>query len=175
MARFVDGKDSSVHQTGPSRRAVLAGGGLLALVGCSAGARPEPDEEVDPDVRIRAEATEDVRRLVALYATVTAAHPVLRDELAPLAAETAAHLTALDPPPTAATGSTPPTGSPSATVTSTAPATAAAGRASIAQAERRAAEARVDQLTLASPALARLLAAIGASEATHASLLGSRR
>ena len=165
-----------MHQAVPSRRAVLIGGGLLALVGCSSGGTPEPDEEVDPDARIRTEAADDVRRLAELYATAAAAHPTLRDDLAPLAAETAAHLSALDrppPTPTTSTASTPPSGPPS--TTSTAPATAAEGRQSIAQAERRAAEARVNDLTLASPALARLLTAIGASEATHATILGAAR
>jgi hypothetical protein len=53
-----------------------------------------------------------------------------------------------------------------------APPSVAGARAALAAAERHEADLRVSQLTAASPGLARLLAAIGAAEATHATLLG---
>jgi hypothetical protein len=51
------------------------------------------------------------------------------------------------------------------------PATPSRARASLIRAERHEADLRVTQLATASAALARLLAAIGASEAAHATLL----
>ena len=92
-----------MDQAGPSRRAVLVGAGLLAVAACSSGTEPEPPKP-DPDVPIRALAADGVRGLVALYAAVVRAHPNLRAELAPLAAETAAHLSALEPPATRSDG-----------------------------------------------------------------------
>ena len=161
-----------MDQAGPSRRAVLVGAGLLAVAACSSGTEPEPPKP-DPDLPIRALAADGVRGLVALYAAVGRAHPRLRAELAPLAAETAAHLTALEPPAarqTASAGASTATGAtPSPTVA--VPAKAAAARTALVRAERHEAALRVTQLASASPALARLLAAIGASEATHATLL----
>jgi hypothetical protein len=159
-----------MHEVGPSRRAVLVGAGLLAVAACSPGTDPEPPKP-DPDLPIRALAADGVRGLVALYDAVGLAHPGLRAELAPLAAETAAHLSALEPPTGSPTAS--PSASPtaSATPTVTVPPTAAAARTALARAERHEADLRVTALASASAALARLLAAIGASEATHATLL----
>ena len=161
-----------MDQAGPSRRAVLVGAGLLAAAACSSGTEPEPPKP-DPDLPIRALAADGVRGLVALYAAVSRAHPGLRTELAPLAAETEAHLSALEPPATRPSASTGASTSASATASTpvTVPATAAAARTALVRAERHEAELRVIQLASASSALARLLAAIGASEATHATLL----
>jgi len=161
-----------MDDAGLSRRAVLGGTCALALAACSETPRPEPPV-VDPDVRIRAEVADGVRRLVALYDASIAAHPGLRTELAPLAAETAAHLSALAPPATTGTRE-PSTTSPSASVPA-APPSAGAAREALARAERNAADSRVTQLASASAALARLIAAIGASEATHATLLRAGR
>jgi hypothetical protein len=157
-----------MDQAGPSRRAVLVGTGLLAVAACSRDADPQPPRP-DPDVAIRARAAGGVRGLVALYAAVSLAHPGLRSELAPLAAETTAHLAALEPPTARPTASA----SPSATASHpvAVPATAARARAALMRAERHEADLRVTQLASASAALARLLAAIGASEATHSTLL----
>jgi hypothetical protein len=159
-----------MDQAGPSRRAVLVGTGLLAVAACSRDADPQPPRP-DPDVAIRARAAGGVRGLVALYAAVSLAHPGLRSELAPLAAETTAHLAALEPPTARPTAST--SASPSATASHpvAVPATAARARAALMRAERHEADLRVTQLASASAALARLLAAIGASEATHSTLL----
>jgi hypothetical protein len=161
-----------MDQAGPSRRAVLVGAGLLADAACSSGPEPQPPKP-DPDLPIRALAADGVRRLVALYAAVSRDHPDLRAELAPLAAETAAHLSALEPPASGPTASPGASTAPSATTTPpvAVPAAAGAARTALVRAERHEAALRVTQLASASAALARLLAAIGASEATHATLL----
>lgn len=157
-----------------SRRALLVAGGLLTAAGCSGGDAPQPPEPPDPDVAIRAEATEGVRALKDLYDVVAAAHPSLAADLAPFAAETAAHLSALQPAGTPSPSASPASSNPSPSATVTAPATATEARQALSRAERGGAEARVRQLGKASPALARLVAAIGASEATHAMLLAAR-
>ena len=159
-----------MDQAGPSRRAVLVGAGLLAVAACSTGTEPEPPKP-DPDLPIRSLAAAGVRGLVALYDAVSRAHPDLRAELAPLAAETAAHLSALEPPATGPTPSASPSPSATPSPSITVPATAAAVLTALVRAERHEASLRVTQLVSASAALARLLAAIGASEATHATLL----
>ena len=166
-----------MDQAGPSRRAVLVAAGLLAVAACTSGTEPEPPKP-DPDLPIRALAADGVRGLVEMYAAVIRAHPDLRAELAPLAAETTVHLSALEPPATGPTASPGASTSPGATASTpvAVPATAPAARSALVSAERHEAELRVTQLASASSALARVLAAIGASEATHATLLraGSR-
>jgi hypothetical protein len=159
-----------MDQAGPSRRAVLVGAGLLAVAACSRAADPQPPPP-DPDLAIRTRAASGVRGLVALYAAASLAHPGLRSELAPLAAETTAHLAALEQPAGRATSSASPSPSTTASQPVAVPATASAARTALVRAERHEAELRVTQLASASAALARLLAAIGASEATHATLL----
>ena len=159
---------------GLSRRDLLVAGGLLTAAGCTRGNAPQPPEPPDPDVAIRAEVIDGVSGLKELYDVVAAAHPSLGDQLAPFAAETAAHLLALQPAGTPSPAGSPTRNSPSPSATVTAPATAAEARQALSQAERDGAEARVRQLGKASPALARLVAAIGASEATHATLLAAR-
>ena len=173
--------------TGPSgppvpRRTVLAGvallaaGGAAALAGCSAG-EPSPAPRPDPDVALRLRVAVEVRQLLAAYAAVIAVHPTTGPRLRPLAAETRAHDRALTGPPGAiATPTTP--GSASATTgsaplpsASPVPVTAAAAVAWLAGLERDAAVRRRTELLRAGPDLARLLASVGASEATHAALL----
>jgi len=172
-------------EPGPSRRHVLVAAGLLTLSGCTTARDPEPPP-VDPDVAIRAEVAADVRRLSGMYDEALAAHPALQAELAPLASETAAHLHAVAPSPatssasptTSETATDPPTtdaGTPSPFPSSAVPATPGATRQWLAAAEGSAADLRVRQIGGASPALARLVAAIGASEAAHAALLGGGR
>ena len=121
-----------MDQAGLSRRAVLVGAGVLAVAACSSGTEPEPPKP-DPDAPIRALAADGVRGLVALYDAVSRAHPNLRAELAPLAAETAAHLSALEPPASGPTRSSGASTSPSATASPpvAVPATAAAARTAL--------------------------------------------
>lgn len=170
---------------GPSRRAVLVGGGLLALGACTTGGRPVPRPTPRPDDLLRAEVTSAVRALADLYAATLVVHPTLAARLGPLAAEHRSHLDALldgapRPTPstssgTAATGASPSTATPS-TGPSAVPRTPAAAVSRLAAAERRAAGERVGQAVRATaPELARLVAAVGACEAAHAALLGATR
>ncbi|HEX6920841.1 MAG TPA: hypothetical protein VF314_11460 [Actinomycetes bacterium] len=175
---------------GPSRRAVLVGGGLLALGACTTGGGPVPRPTPRPDDLLRAEVTSAVQALADLYAATLVVHPTLAARLGPLAAEHRSHLDALldgAPRPTPSTSSgTPSTGaSPSTAAPSTGapptgpsavPRTPAAAVSRLAAAERRAAGERVGQAVRATaPELARLVAAVGACEAAHAALLGATR
>jgi hypothetical protein len=166
-----------MKDAGPSRRSVLAATALLAAAACTKGNAPQPKPTVNPDVAIRRAVRADVAALVALYDVNVRAHPGLADRLGPLAGETTAHLEALrEPAPLTSTATPSDTAATSATAPSVAAATTpAAAVAALATAEQQAGRRRVTQLGGASPALARLIAAIGASEATHAALLRSSR
>lgn len=153
---------------GPSRRAVLTGAVLVAAAACSDSPAPPPTGRGpavapdDPDRptmdTVRAEKVAVLRD----YDAALADRPELAKGLGPLRASHAAHLEALGRPPEQA--------SPRAS------AGGAQGRTTIlrqlAATERSAAGRRVGQCQeLRSGALARLVAAIGAAEAAHASLL----
>lgn len=177
-----------MNDAGPPRRAVLAGGGLLALAACTPGGRPALRPPEDPDRRLRSEVAAGVQTLVDRYAATVSRHPSLQRPLGPLAAEHTAHLSALlgdqataSAAPSASATSTPSgTGSGAPTASGTAPSvppvppTPAAARGALATAERLAAELRVTQAGRAeAPELVRLVASIGACEAVHAALLGA--
>jgi hypothetical protein len=157
---------------------VLATGTVLTLAACLPGADPEPSAP-DPDLRLRRRAAAEVRDLVAAYAAVVTAFPQADAQqlatLRALAAEHEAHVDALDgPPPTT------PSGSPSTTPTPThpnppvVPSTLTASIDWLVGRERAAARRRTRQSLRAGADLARLLAAVGACETTHAVLLDSR-
>jgi hypothetical protein len=161
----------------PSRRSVLAGGGLLLLTACT-GSTPPRSPGPTADQRLARRVTAEINGLANVYARTITAHPNLRPALTPLAAEHVAHsaaLVALLPAPT----STPTlTSSPSATTSSpsaappaTIPPTPGAAREALAMAERAAAARRRHQAAAAGPELARLLASIAACEAVHATLV----
>ena len=132
----------------------------------SGGSAPPSSPAPDPAVIGRALAGK--QELIVRYAEVTAAHPGLREQLGPLAAEHEAHVQALR----ALVPASPP--APPAA----APAPATGGRraalAALARRERELAESRIGDLLAAPPELARLLAAVGAAEAAHAALLADR-
>jgi hypothetical protein len=149
---------------------VLATGTLLTISACLPGADPEP-ERPDPDLRLRRRAAADVRDLVAAYAAVVTAFPQGgAQQLATLrafAAEHQAHVGALEgPPPTTSSGSPAATPAPPAV-----PSSLAASLGWLAGLERAAATRRTRQSLRAGPDLARLLAAVGACETTHAAML----
>ena len=150
----------------PSRRAVLATGGVLALSACLPGSDPEPSRP-DPDLVLRRRAAADVRELVAAYAAVVAAHPGEATQLEALAAEHEAHVLALAPP--AASGT--PTAAPPSSAARVVPTTVPAARRWLIGMERSAARRRTRQSLKAGADLARLLAAVAAAETTHAALL----
>ena len=154
---------------------MLATGTVLTLAACLPGADPEPSAP-DPDLRLRRRAAAEVRDLVAAYAAVVTAFPQADARqlatLRALAAEHEAHVTALDGPPPA-----PPSESPSespsvgAKAPPAVPATMADSLGWLAGIERAAAARRTRQSLRAGADLARLLAAVGACETTHAVLL----
>jgi hypothetical protein len=151
---------------GPTRRAVLATAGALALSGCLPGTDAPPARRPDPDLLLRRKVAREVDALVTSYAAVVAAFPALPDATAPLAAlaaEHEAHARALRGAARAARR----TASPGPV-----PTTMPAARAWLAGLERAAGRRRARQSLQAGPDLARLLAAIGGCEAAHAALLG---
>jgi hypothetical protein len=179
----------------PTRRSVLrgiAGLGLGVLAtGCtSAPAADSPSPQGEPD-RVRAidlavvdSALAASQDLAKRYAATLTAFPELAGVLAPLEAEHAAHIAALDTTPASAPGAastestapTPPvpTGSAVPSVPSV-PAIQRDAVAALTAAERASAAARVADLLASSPAVARLLASIAACQATHAAVLGDHR
>lgn len=142
----------------PTRRAVLAGGALLAVSACTGSSGAGRPARPDPDVPLRADAVARERALLASYDALLAAQPDLAPRLGPLREEHAAHLAALGAEQAPAT--VPPSGA--------APSPAAApGVAALVRAERDAAAAHAAATAAASPALAAVLAQLAASEASH--------
>jgi hypothetical protein len=161
---------------GPTRRAVLATGGALALAACLPAENPQPPRP-DPDLRLRRAVAGEVRVLVAAYAAVAAAVPDAGSarlaRLRSLAAEHEAHVVALEgPQPTASPSPSTSTGSPSPSAAPPqVPSTPAAAVTWLAGLERAAADRRTGQVLAARADLGRLLASIAACESTHADLL----
>lgn len=149
------------------------GGGLLALAGCLPGDSDVAGPPADPELKVRARITAEVRALAGRYEAVMTAHPAARPRLAPLAAEHEAHAEALlgpvDPTPSAS-GSTSATPVPPAVAE-----TLDAALAELVVAERKASRRRSGQAGRASPELARLLASVAGCEAAHAALLSPAR
>lgn len=164
--------DHAAVQDGPTRRAVLAAGSVLTLSACLPGADDEPTRP-DPDLVLRRRAARQVDQLIASYAAVVTAFPQADaqqlDTLRSLAAEHEAHAAALTGP--APSGSPTASGTPAAPAVPAVPSTVPAALRWLAGLERGAARRRTRQSLRAGPDLARLLAAVGASEATHAAVL----
>jgi len=157
----------------PSRRSVLVALALAGVAACDRGEEPRPlPTRQDPDAALRRQAVRDVRRLVASHEATLLAYPVLSTPLGPMLRDHQVHLRALQAG--RARSGAPPTGTPSRPEASPAPPvppTPRAARDALARSEQDAADRRVAQLATASPGLARLLAAIGASDAAHSALL----
>ncbi|GII86418.1 hypothetical protein Ssi03_44080 [Sphaerisporangium siamense] len=172
-----------------SRRAVLsgtaAGAVAAAVAGCSTGQRaatPPRPLPPDPETVLLTEVIADKERIVALYRG--AAPPGSRNAAVLLGFQRRheAHLAELrrrlprSPVPATPTPATPsPSGSPPVPSSSSSgsdsgsDATVSIGR--LREAERKAAAARPRQIGGVSPALAQLLACIGACEAAHVAAL----
>lgn len=151
----------------PTRRQLLGAGSLVLLAGCTDDAPPAP-EPVDPDDALRDAAVARERALLEAYDAVLLALPALAPRLVLLRGEHVAHLTALTGPlPSASPSVTtvPPPAVPP-------PPTAAAALAGLVTAEREAAGGHAADVAAASRELAGLLAALSASEASHAAVLG---
>ncbi|MFR9674627.1 hypothetical protein [Streptomyces sp. TR06-5] len=156
--------------TGPRRRSVLAGAGLLAVgtaaTGCTDGPSPaELRRRKDEADRMRREAARDSEVLLARYAGTLAAHPGLGGRLAPLREAVARHVDVLDPQ--RGDRGRRRTEAPRMAV----PGDEGRALAELASAERRTADARMRALVDAPPELARLLASVAAAGSGHVFLL----
>ncbi|MFB7667868.1 DUF4439 domain-containing protein [Kitasatospora sp. NPDC056138] len=164
----------------PTRRTLLGLGaltGALVLSGCTGGGGGDNGtraDRPDPDLPLRARAVATTDTLLADYDAVLGGPGAAQaDRLRTFRADLAVHRAALATGLPSAGASTPPTppragGSPGARPTGSAVNSVAA----LAAAERQAAGARLADLDAASPALARLLASVSASDALHAAALG---
>lgn len=139
-----------------SRRAVLTGGAAaLALSGCTAKHdAAAPTQGPDPEHVLLAELVAEKERTIALYQALGA------ERLRPFQQRHEAHLAELRK----RLPATPPTATP--TTRSSPPPKVSLTR--LRDVERKAAALRPRQLADASPALAQLIASIGACEAAHA-------
>lgn len=160
----------------PTRRAVLAGAtaALAAplLSACTeAGGREAP--RLPDDVVAADRAAYRERRLVAAYDAALLLAPQLTDRLAPLRADHAAHLDALGvpeaPAPTAAAPTT--SASPAPVTAPPLPPEPGALLAALADLERRTATVHGSAAVLGGRGVGAVLAALSASEASHAEAL----
>jgi hypothetical protein len=173
-----------VRQRALTRRAVLrgtaAGAVATAVAGCSAGepAPPATPEPPDRETVLLTKVIQDKEQVVALYRQAAGSGVKLAAELRPFQQRHEAHLAALrrrlppSPSPTAASPAPSPT-APSPASTGS-PSAAKVSVARLRELERRAAATRPRQIGDVSPALAQLLACIGACEAAHAVALPAR-
>ncbi|MGK4583242.1 ferritin-like domain-containing protein [Kitasatospora sp. HPMI-4] len=174
--------------------------GALVLSGCTGGGggggdRAGHPDRPDPDLPLRARAVAATDALLADYDAVLAGPGAAQaDRLRTFRADLVAHRTALasglpspgdsaspggSTPPSAGAspGGTPPSASSTPPSPGGSPGTRPTGGAvnsvaALAAAERQTAGARLADLDAASPALAKLLAAVSASDALHAAALG---
>jgi hypothetical protein len=156
---------------------VTAGLATGALSGCSVfgGGKPaqptiSPSPELASLARERALSSE--RSLLAAYDATIARHPALASQLAPMRADHADHLDALQPESASGSPVPEPTGE-STVEPPEVPADPKAALGVLVSAEREAAAERVADIGPLPARLAQLLASIGGSEAMHAALLGS--
>jgi hypothetical protein len=152
---------------GPTRRAAI-GGALGLMLGSVSGCRPfgtgRPSQrDIDRSLLRGVRATTSALR--DRYTATAARYPDLAPQLAPLIADHTAHLRAL---PAGRGGSTPAAASPAAPQV---PGPAPAALAGLADAESAAAAARITDALRASPPIARVLASIGGSAASHSAVL----
>lgn len=163
-----------MRERGPTRRALLGGWTLLAAAlaaACGPFRAADGPEREDPDLAIVRRVIAAEEAILARYTAARRMHPNLAARLDPITAHHREHVAALrrrlgTAAASAAPSSRPPTGSPVP-----APDAPDSAIAMLAAEEDAAARARVDDVARASPALAQLLASVGASEAGHAALL----
>lgn len=162
----------------------LAAGSLAACTGDggdAASTSPSPGAPDDPDLALRRQVWADEAALLAAYDATLDAHPDLADRLAPLRAQHLAHrdATGVSGPSGANGGAAASGGSSAGGGTATGggsdaavPSSRRAAVAALAALERKAAGARTDACgRAASGELARVLALVSASEASHAAAL----
>lgn len=146
--------------------AVVGSAGLVAA--CTTSSEPDvPSPTPSPTGPIDESAAGE-RSLLTQYDQVIAALPALAAALSPLRAQHADHLAALTGEPAAATATSPASAVATAAASSTGPVTAKSAVRTLIAAERAAARQRIEACVAATePGLARTLAFIAASEASH--------
>ncbi|WP_405140439.1 twin-arginine translocation signal domain-containing protein [Sphaerisporangium sp. NBC_01403] len=164
-----------MRQRALTRRAVLrgtaAGAVAMAVAGCSAPeAAPPAPKPPDPETVLLTGVIADKEQMVALYRQAVLAGGRPASVLGPFQQRHEAHLAELRRrlPPSPAPTPASPTPAPPSSPPASAPAAAKVSVARLRELERKAAAARPRQIGSVSPALAQLLASIGACEATHA-------
>lgn len=169
---------------GATRRQVLTASALAMLAagvsGCSAGptwpwAKPP---RAAPDVGVLREVIDAEYTMISRYTAALSAYPGLAAAISPVLAEHRQHLARLRARlviPPGASASVAAVAAPPRLPEPRLPAGQAAVLGYLRSAERAAASALVGRLASVPPSLAQLMASIGASEATHAALLGSAR
>lgn len=160
----------------PTRRRVLAVSALAAagLAGCGRIHPWSVPPEQASDVAVLAEAIAAERVMISRYESAITGFPSLGPALTPVLGQHREHLAALRerlvvPPGTATPSARPAPPASRPPVLSSADATVDYLRTE----EDDRAAALVRQLPVTTPSLAQLLASIGASEASHATILGS--
>ncbi|MFC4529631.1 hypothetical protein [Sphaerisporangium dianthi] len=169
-----------MRQRALTRRAVLSGTAAAAVAasvtGCS-GPEPAPGTAPTPrppdrETVLLTSVIADKERMVASYRQAARSGAEVAATLRPFQQRHEAHLAELRRrlPATPATPRTPATGSPAPAASAGSSPPAVSIRA-LRDMERRAAASRPRQIGAVSPALAQLLASIGACEAAHAAAL----
>lgn len=143
-----------------------------SLAACSAADdSPAPVVNADPDVALRDAAIVRESGLLMAYDAALAATPASAARLAPLRAEHAVHLAALQdlasPLPSAPVPTPGPSGTSDTPDTPDTPGTPGTSQAALVQVERAAGKAHASAARTASPALAQVLASLAAAEASH--------
>lgn len=165
-------------EAGPTRRAVLVTSALAALAaagtaGCSPVLPWASPPHAAPDVGVLRDAIDAENEIIGTYAAVLAEFPELRGTITPLRGQHEDHLAQLNGRLVVPRGARP-SASPGR-VSHPAPrswASAAQAVAALRSAEQAQAAAFVARLAGLPPSLAQLFASIGASEASHAAVLG---
>jgi hypothetical protein len=151
---------SFTRRHGLTALALIGPAGLL--VACSGDPAPDEPQPTPSPTSVTDRTVASERELVALYAAVAAAFPDIAQALGAIGSQHAAHARAL-------TGSDAVDGPTGASPTPIAvPATRSAALDLLVASERRAQRERLDAcVAAAEPGLARTLAFVGASEASH--------
>ncbi|WP_335981472.1 MULTISPECIES: hypothetical protein [Streptomycetaceae] len=165
-----------------TRRGAVAMATAGVLAGCSGGrsGAATASRADTAQAALQAREVRDSTALLARYDAVIAAHPQLAARLAPLRADTAAHVrvfdgrsaTARTSPSAPSSQAAPPASVPPSATASDGTGSAASSLAALATAERELADRRAGTLLSAPGALARLLASAAAANAAHVALLG---
>jgi hypothetical protein len=166
---------------GATRRRVLTTSALAAAAAAMAGCAPGPrwpwaqPPRTAPDVGVLHEVIDAEYTMISRYTAVLSAYPALATAISPVLAEHRQHLAQLRARlviPAGASAAEAAAAAPPRLRRPRPPAGQSAALGYLRSAERAAASALAGRLGSVPSSLAQLMASIGASEATHAALLG---